>query len=91
MGLHGSTNSPFLFPCRADAGTHNAWSPELDGRRSARPSSILMAGSTPLPLRGSATVESSPPLHWGEAASDLGVGASAIPMEGEAEACLTAS
>jgi hypothetical protein len=50
MGCHGSATSPTLFPCRADAGTHNARSPELDERRSARPSSILTAGSSSLSL-----------------------------------------
>jgi hypothetical protein len=35
----------------------------------------------PSPLRGSAAAESTPPLHWGEAASSLGDGTSAMAIE----------
>jgi hypothetical protein len=53
----------------------------MGGRARAPPASSRSA-APPLPLRGSATAESSPPLHWGEVAFSLGVDASVIPTEG---------
>jgi hypothetical protein len=60
----------------------------MGGEARAPPASSRTA-VPPLPLRGSAAAESSPPLCWEEVVSGLG-GASVTLVEGEAEVCLTA-
>jgi hypothetical protein len=47
-GHHCSSMGSSLFPCRADAGAHSAYSLELDEWRSVRLSSILAANSASL-------------------------------------------